>query len=315
MSNQPRKHHYIPQFYLRGFTKTNSNDGKLYVFDKSRVRSWDSSPKNAAHQNDFYAIDVNDTDDRMFVEKELSNLEGKWSSVLRWVIENESVPADESFDELMLFVAFMYSRIPKIRNKTKGFADKLIKSIKDQMIATPESQKQLRLQLENLGILYSDERYKELISFIKDRECALKNDQSFHIVNMFEGALEVALSLSQRNWQIWKAKDDASDLICSDFPVSLFRPMTDNSPLPPLLASQDTKVIFPINRRIALVGMFEKLLPKYEMDENDVAVVNRITLMNADQLYSSEKNFVWTTNEASVGKREDLEHALKASMD
>ena len=156
MNNQPRKHHYIPQFYLRGFTKTNSNDGKLYVFDKSRVRSWDSSPKNAAHQNDFYAIDVNDTDDKMFVEKELSNLEGKWSSVLKWVIENESVPADELFDELMMFVAFMYSRTPKIRNKTNDFTDKILRPINHQMVATPERQKHLRLQLEEKGILYSD---------------------------------------------------------------------------------------------------------------------------------------------------------------
>jgi hypothetical protein len=275
------------------------------------MKSWESSPKNAAHQKDFYAINADRTKDNMFVEKELSNFEGSWSSVLKWVIENESVPTDESFEELMMFVAFMYSRTPKIRNNIKGFSDELIRSISHQMIATSAQQKQLRQNLEKQGILYSDEEYKAFISFIEDGEYTLKTDQSLHIGNIFEGALKVALSLRQRNWQIWKAKDDSPDLICSDFPFSITRLVAENSLLPPLLESQDTMVSIPINRRIALIGVYEKEYPQYAMDENDVAVINRMTLMHANQLFSSEDDFVWSTDEGSIGKLEDLKRALK----
>lgn len=301
MNDQPRKqrHHYIPQFYLSGFTKTSSNNGKLYVFDKDRQNSWDSSPKNAAYEYDFYAIDGIGTDDRMFVEKELSNLEGNWSSVLRWVIENESIPSDESFDELMMFMAFMYSRIPKIRNITNDFTDKIFRSIDNQMIDTPEQQKQFSQKLEEQGITFSDGKYK------------LKNDQSFHNGNMFEGARLVAPILSQRNWQIWKAKDDSPDLICSDNPVAPTWLISEQGLLPAMLESPFSLVSMPLNRRIALVGVLDEEVPEIAMEENYIAAVNAMTMMYANQLYSSGDDFVWTMNDGSIGKYEDFKQAIQ----
>ena len=46
--NQPRKHarkhHYVPQFYLAGFTATGNKDGQLWVFDKETGRNWPKTP-------------------------------------------------------------------------------------------------------------------------------------------------------------------------------------------------------------------------------------------------------------------------------
>ena len=130
---------------------------------------------------------------------------------------------------------------------------------------------------------------------------------------MLKGAFGVALSLSQRNWQIWKAKDDAPDLICSDFPLSptWAIPFHDHRVLPVMLDSPFTLVSMPLNRRFALIGVLDEELPEIAMRENDIAAVNSMTIMHANQLYSSESDFVWSTVEGSIGKREDLKRTLE----
>lgn len=55
MAHRPRKHHYLPCFYLAGFTIAGSDCDRLYVFDQQQIKSWPSTPRNAAHERDFYA--------------------------------------------------------------------------------------------------------------------------------------------------------------------------------------------------------------------------------------------------------------------
>ncbi|MBO9683179.1 MAG: DUF4238 domain-containing protein [Flavisolibacter sp.] len=45
---QSKKHHYIPQFYLKGFT---DKDSSYYVFDKRANKCWKSSPENSFAEN------------------------------------------------------------------------------------------------------------------------------------------------------------------------------------------------------------------------------------------------------------------------
>ncbi|MCU1264639.1 MAG: hypothetical protein JWM21_957 [Acidobacteria bacterium] len=56
--NIARAHHYIPQFYLAGFTSSGSKNGTLYVHDLEQLKSWPSNPAAAGHQKDFYRINV-----------------------------------------------------------------------------------------------------------------------------------------------------------------------------------------------------------------------------------------------------------------
>jgi hypothetical protein len=52
-----RLHHYIPQFYLRGFTKSRSKNGKLVVIDAIRNSNYESSVKNIGAERDFNRVD------------------------------------------------------------------------------------------------------------------------------------------------------------------------------------------------------------------------------------------------------------------
>jgi hypothetical protein len=40
MENNPKKHHYLPRFYLSGFTNTMNEDSRFYVLDGLNPSDW-----------------------------------------------------------------------------------------------------------------------------------------------------------------------------------------------------------------------------------------------------------------------------------
>ncbi len=52
-----KRHHYLPQFYLRGFT---DNKGEFYVFDKQTEEIRKSNPLNSFFENHRNTANVKD---------------------------------------------------------------------------------------------------------------------------------------------------------------------------------------------------------------------------------------------------------------
>jgi hypothetical protein len=49
MANKPaRKHHFLSQFYLAGFTNLGAKDSLFWVFDQTTVNQWGAKPRNVA---------------------------------------------------------------------------------------------------------------------------------------------------------------------------------------------------------------------------------------------------------------------------
>jgi len=88
-SSEPKKEHYVPRFYLKAFANfkgPKDDDGYLYVFDKKTGRSYQSSVANAASEKYFYDVPLQiakQPENVKFIEKGLSELEEKYSWVLR----------------------------------------------------------------------------------------------------------------------------------------------------------------------------------------------------------------------------------------
>ena len=62
MQNVSRKHHFVPVFYLKGFTATDKQDARLHVFDKKDNRTRPSRPTQVANENHLYAVSGEDVD-------------------------------------------------------------------------------------------------------------------------------------------------------------------------------------------------------------------------------------------------------------
>jgi hypothetical protein len=53
-----RNHHYVSQFYLKGFSKNGGAKAKLFVYDKEQIKYFQSSPRGVASKRDFNRISV-----------------------------------------------------------------------------------------------------------------------------------------------------------------------------------------------------------------------------------------------------------------
>jgi len=292
MSNQPRKHHFVPQFYLSGFTDDGTVEGSLSVLDTDRLKVWKGKPKDVAHQRDFHEIDGGPNGDPMIVEKLLGEFEGKWSSVLRDVIERQHVPDDDRFGDLMMFVAFMAVRVPRIRNIITSFLDEVRR--KEEFA---------RNWLQQQGQQVEPAPENEADEF----------DQTWHVQQMVQMAVTLAPILSLRTWNLWIVKSGAPDLFCSDSPVALTWATAVTGPYPPGFGLRNTVVSVPLHKRLAMVGMFDVDVGRRLLEVSEVAQLNSATGMQAGQIYSPTPDFAWLMKNGSVGSRGDLLDALKAT--
>jgi hypothetical protein len=72
-SNEPRRHHWIPQVYLRGFTRNRGRKSKLFTVGVDGTSFW-TTPANVGAIRDFNRIQVDGIDPHA-VEKAMSMFE------------------------------------------------------------------------------------------------------------------------------------------------------------------------------------------------------------------------------------------------
>src|ERR1700689_167553 len=112
--NEPRLQHYIPRFYLSGFTdpriqkseKTNS----ICVDEKGReIRK--SSPKKEARQRAFYSY-VQDGTGNYEVEVWLGKLEDQIAPMIPILAKEKRAVTESEKESLALFMGIMHVRTP-----------------------------------------------------------------------------------------------------------------------------------------------------------------------------------------------------------
>ncbi len=200
MSGQPKRHHYVPQFFLNRFTDTGDADGHLHAFDLNTLKTWRVQPRSLAYSTNFYKVDEGKDGDPMSVEKKLSAFESRWNAVLKELIASNSLPEGESFGDLMVFIAMMAARVPRVRNILQNF----INDVQEKL---------------NFAREFAAEKGASQAASPADPV-----NQTWYVEQTFVFAATMAPILSMRKWQLWTAAEGAPDLICSDSPVYVEAP-------------------------------------------------------------------------------------------
>jgi hypothetical protein len=76
--------------------------------------------------------------------------------------------------------------------------------------------------------------------------------------------------------------------------------------------SPDTLITCPLDRRTALVGVFDGPAAAWTLDRDGVAGLNSATLMTASQIYSPTSDFIWAQRDNTLGNADDLMAAWAA---
>jgi len=115
---QKRRHHYVPQFYLRGFSDPATPAGHtpfLWVLDKHSGAVARRAPQNLAHAIGFYAANTPQGVDYETLENELSQIESRAAFELRRYLSAEEGKRGAIQPGLATFISWLAARVPAFR--------------------------------------------------------------------------------------------------------------------------------------------------------------------------------------------------------
>ncbi len=109
--NTPRKHHYLPKFYLKEFS---SNDRNLMQIDKATGHTAICAINDLATIRDYHRLDADDFDDPYELERSLSSVEGELAKATRRVLERGIEDLTDKA-RLVELVSMLRVRIPAVK--------------------------------------------------------------------------------------------------------------------------------------------------------------------------------------------------------
>ncbi len=128
-----KKHHYIPQFYLREFSDRYGPKGQepyVWVYEKRMDKPAEKrSPKNIAAETHFYPASGVTSTKIQAVEDALSRFESRVAPLLREVLSFRQVPQGKERLLFAYFLAVMLTRTLKVRQEINVAMEDLVRKM------------------------------------------------------------------------------------------------------------------------------------------------------------------------------------------
>lgn len=299
MSDDARRHHYVPACYLLHFAIPQDRyGGTLHVYDRLTGKSWQSSPDKSAHERDFYRVDVEGEHPNL-AENAYEALETRFAPTLAGVVERGTLPKDSeiAMHELYAFVASQAVRTPRIRERQLRFHND-VAMLYLHTLAEKKEVFMAKLRESEPGISDEDaeEMYATHLEFLNAKGARVVMDQTTLVRESLELAATIEDVLAQRCWILGVALDGVS-FITSDDPVHL-QPSQLEGPKHPLwspgFGDPHTNVIVPLSPRLVLMGLPYEFTARarVRLSRRDVAAINTDLALSAYRfVYSTQPTF------------------------
>ncbi|MCD6374290.1 MAG: DUF4238 domain-containing protein [Caldisericaceae bacterium] len=215
-----RHHHYLSQFYLKGFTDGRSKKSKLTVIDMRTGRYFKSIPRNVGGIRDFNRIEVDGTDPDI-LERNLSAFESKVATAIK-SIETKCRFGDENKRLVLNLIALLAVRSPEMREHVRKFHADIAERVMDLTLASKERWEFQRKRMKDDGYEIDDSiSYEDMKDFHKRKEYDIKVAREWHIHLEFVSMEAILPCLFGRNWLLLRRSEGAGPFISSDRPVVL----------------------------------------------------------------------------------------------
>jgi hypothetical protein len=247
--SKPKRHHFLPEFYLNGFAR----NALLWLYDRQKDEYRCQTPKNTAVIGHYYTFLNEQGEDDYSLENFLSQVEGKAKAVIGKLEARQSISADDRL-YLAQFIAFLLSRTPKFERETEQIADSVHKLLAKEMIPTVEAAAQLLRQAGKEDKITPESMFK----FVHEERFQVKGSRNNTIQIMLDKAEKVTKDLAFMNWLVVQA-DERSAFITTDSPLGYIVPEEFQRSGEPVLglASQKVTKLIPLTQRLALyIGSF-----------------------------------------------------------
>ena len=264
-----RNHHFVPKFYLKGFTDSDS-PSKLWVYTRGRdfdqgdrTHTWNpykSSIGKAGMGRDFYACkDVHGKVDYNTFENELEKKEKPADKLIRKICGFQPLNENEK-EALSLYMTMMHQRIPKRFENLRANLPDLIREEKDGLLNQYE------------GANGNENTSRGMIE--KAIDYLSKNPDEILLRSMLEGMPISRRAMTSMRWQYF-VPPIGDYFVTSDCPLFHFENLG--------LDHSRAEFVFPISSKVAIVGSWYMGLPEVicHISSEVVQEINRRTCVNA----------------------------------
>lgn len=286
---EPKRHHYVPRFYLNGFTGAK---GQLFVVNRPTGHSFRTIPDNVAGENYFNRIEVEGMDPNA-LEKALAEFEAEVAPALERIKDTKSLAKEEERAHLVNFMAAIALRNPWRREAIGQIYDEAARGQLQAKFGTKETWEKSVAEMKESGIWngaagVTFEEMQEALNntnfpIPKELNMIVEIDHHDHLTEL----------LWNRKWQVVVAKEGTGGFVTTDDPVCLR--WTDGQPhsgLSPGFALEGTEIIFPLSTTLVLRGCFEGEENVVEADADLVGMINSLVITNAqNQVYAHDHSF------------------------
>lgn len=214
----PKRQHFLPKFYLEGFTK----NGMVAVFDRELDKIRVQQPVNTCVIGHFYTMEDSAGCKRFELEQLLSEYETKASSVIKKLAATEEINVAERTD-LAIFVAFAAFRTPDIVDSLKAFNSTLVRDMSNQMFADVEEVKG-RMRGKPDAPSTEEEleaEARELVEFVQSGQYEVSTHHTWAVGMAMKMAFNIAPILAGRDWAVIHRDNEKKSFVTTDAPVLL----------------------------------------------------------------------------------------------
>lgn len=242
--NEPRKHHYVPQTYLKNFCIPGKAK-KIYVYDKINNKKFETSIQDIAAERDFYR--VNDREDACYWEHYYSQeFETKYPYVIQTITAVCTLSIHNAIVLDLALKESLASMICVQLLRTKKARENHFEVGKRVSIETLE---QLKTSLKS----HINQEQKECLNKFQLTEEQFKGI-NLPIINDVDRLKRLTEYILNKNWMIYfNAGFDKVPYITSDHPVCYYNVASQNTGFEDNgLAVSTTIILFPITSKIAI---------------------------------------------------------------
>lgn len=285
MQNQSKRHHYIPQFFLKYFSQDKAN---LWVFDRVKKEYRHQNTRKIASENKFYTYTVKGKEENL--EDLFGMIESLAKPVLDKIIQKSKITMQEKAD-FSMFLAALRVRIPDFKKWTEEGGEKMYKKYNK---ITFSNRQYVENMIKKSGKKVNKKEVDELIDFATDEsKYSVKFPPGYWLGTMLKLSLDVAAIFIDSNWDVYHFKRKYA-LVTSDNPVVLVPPKNYHPFYGYGLATPGTVKVISLSPSVCLVTK--------ELTKNPVVIhkdwskkdlskwINKITVVNSDRfVFSPEK--------------------------
>ncbi len=309
------KHHYLPQFYLRGFTDSYpKKKGRLFEFDLvENQQRGPCLPKEVAFAIDFYKADDPRNDDPNEMEDFWNyEFENKAAPVFHSVFKSQTLPEGEDLAHLLLFIASLAVRVPVIKNVTEGIANH---AFRDSLLARTKTPQLLEELLSESPISVPSEIRERVRADLRHRLTTGRMANEVFLANSLSSMKFVIEFLFERAVCLRICEDGAPNLVCPDWPVRFVPSAATFDSRDYKLRLRDSLLVFRLNKRMVLFVAAPGPQFHGTLTREESLAINRMAVLSCYSahryVYSADQDFALMGDGGCEWHVDDLREHLR----